>query len=84
MFGGSAFVWVLFLSGALLFFIYLKIGSILRCIFFTATTGALAMGVLWVLSNFLPIGVALTPFSLITSLILGIPGVVGMLLMALI
>jgi len=74
----------LFLVGALLFICYSRTGKMLRCILFTATTGLLALAVLWVLGMFTNIGVGVTPFSLLTSAILGIPGVLGMLVLMLI
>ena len=82
----TASVWfgaALFAMGALLFICYSRTGKMLRCILFTAVSGPIALGALWALGNFADIGVAVTPFSLLTSVILGIPGVVGMLLLML-
>ena len=70
----------LFVIGVLLFICYSRTGKMLRCIAFTAISGPAALGALWLLSSFAQVGVAFTPFSLLTSAILGIPGVVGMLL----
>ena len=74
----------LFALGALLFICYSRTGKMLRCIIFTATTGLLALAALWVLGMFTHIGVSVTPFSLLASAILGIPGVLGMLVLLLI
>ena len=76
------FAAVLFGLGVTLFVCYSRTGKILRCILFTATTGLLALGGLWLLGLFLEIGVAVTPFSLLGAAILGIPGVLGMLVLA--
>jgi len=70
----------LFVVGVVLFVCYSRTGKMLRCILFTAISGPAALGALWLLSSFGQIGVAITPFSLLTSAVLGIPGVVGMLL----
>jgi len=73
----------LFAVGVLLFVCYSRTGKMLRCILFTALTGPPALGFLWLLGNFIDIGVRVTPFSLLTSAVLGIPGVLGMLLLLL-
>jgi len=72
----------LFGLGVALFFCYSRTGKILRCILFTATTGIAALGGIWLLGLFLEIGVAVTPFSLLGAAVLGIPGVLGMLVLA--
>ena len=72
---------VLFALGTALFVCYSRTGKMLRCILFTATTGLLALGGLWLLGNFIEIGVAVTPFSLLGAAVLGIPGVLGMLVL---
>ena len=72
----------LFGLGAALFVCYNRTGKMLRCILFTATTGLLALGGLWLLGLFLDIGVAITPFSLLCAAVLGIPGVLGMLVLS--
>ncbi|MCL2857942.1 MAG: pro-sigmaK processing inhibitor BofA family protein [Oscillospiraceae bacterium] len=71
----------LFGLGVALFVCYSRTGKMLRCIIFTAATGLLALGGLWLLGNFIEIGVAITPFSLLGAAILGIPGVLGMLVL---
>ena len=77
------FGFALFGMGALLFVCYSRTGKMLRCILFTAFTGLLALGAVWVLGNFTDIGVSVTPFSLLTSAIMGIPGVLAMLILML-
>ncbi|MCL2580597.1 MAG: pro-sigmaK processing inhibitor BofA family protein [Oscillospiraceae bacterium] len=81
MTGTAWFGLVLFVLGVILFVSYSRTGKMLRCIAFTAVSGPVALGLLWMLGNFAQIGVALTPVSLLTAAILGIPGVVGMLLL---
>ena len=73
---------VLFGLGAALFVCYSRTGKMLRCILFTATTGLFALGGLWLLGLFIEIGVAVTPFTLLGATVLGIPGVLGMLVLA--
>ena len=75
---------LLFAAGVLLFVCYSRTGKMLRCMAFTALSGLMALGVLWMIGNLTDIGVDVTPFSLLTSAILGIPGVLGMLLLMLI
>ena len=81
MTAASWFGLVLFAIGVLLFICYSRTGKMLRCILFTAASGLASLSLLWMMGNFVEIGVAVTPFSLLTSAILGIPGVVGMLLL---
>ena len=71
----------LFIIGVVLFVCYSRTGKMLRCMLFTASTGLGALGILWALGKFFTIAVTVTPFSLLTAAILGIPGVVGMLLL---
>ena len=68
-----------FVIGAVLFYIYAKIGKLVRCIFFTAVTGAAALGLLWLTGKVFVIKLTLTPLSLLISVLLGIPGVLFML-----
>ena len=70
--------------GILLFVVYSRMGRLLRCMLFTATTGLASMGLVWLLGKAFVIGVSVTPFSLLTAALLGLPGVLGMLLMQLI
>jgi len=78
------FAAALFTIGVVLFLGYFRTGKPLRCMLFTALTGSGAMGAVLLAGNFFAIGLAPTPFSLLVSVILGIPGVVGMLLLRLI
>jgi len=75
------FAAVLFGLGASLFVCYIRTGKMLRCIFFTAASGVSALGAVWLLGQFIEIGLTLTPFSLLSAAILGIPGVLGMLVL---
>ncbi|MDR2909400.1 MAG: pro-sigmaK processing inhibitor BofA family protein [Oscillospiraceae bacterium] len=75
------FAALLLCAGVILFVCYARTGKMFRCVLFTAFTGALALGVIRILCNFFPIGLAVTPYSLLTSLFLGVPGVLTMLLM---
>ena len=71
----------LFVLGAALFVLYSRTGKMLRCILFTAATGLGALGVVWALDSVIEVGLAVTPFTLLSSAILGIPGVLGMLVL---
>ena len=74
----------LFAVGVLLLVCYSRTGKMLKCIFFTALSGLSALGILWIVGNFIDMSVGITPFSLLVSVVLGVPGVVGMLLFMLI
>lgn len=83
----SAATWFavgLFTIGVLLLIIYMRTGKMLRCILFSAVTGLLALGVVWLIGRFFPLEIAITPYTLVASGVLGIPGVLGLLLLALI
>jgi len=71
----------LFLIGILLFACYSRTGRMLRCMFFTMCTGLPALVILWMARGLLSFPLALTPFSVLASVLLGIPGVVAMLVM---
>ncbi|WRS27143.1 pro-sigmaK processing inhibitor BofA family protein [Oscillospiraceae bacterium MB08-C2-2] len=64
----------LLIAGAALFGYYIKIGRFFRCMLFTAVTGFLALGALWLLGRFVPLALAVTPLTIFTSGLLGIPG----------
>lgn len=74
----------LLVMGVLLLILYSRMGKLLRCMLFTAATGLASMGLIWLLGKAFVIGVSITPFSLLTAVVLGLPGVLGMLLMYLI
>jgi len=78
------FAVALFIVGFILLLGYFRTGKPLRCIFFTALTGCGAMGAVLFAGNFFALGLALTPLTLLVSVILGVPGVVAMLLLRLI
>lgn len=67
--------------GVILFYCYTKTGSLLRCALFTAVTGNLALGALWALSKLIVIPLAATPFTVLISTLLGVPGVLTMLVL---
>lgn len=71
-------------AGIFLFYLYTRSGSLLKCLLFTAFSGVGSLGVVWLLGFFLNLPLTLTPLSLLVSGVLGIPGVVGMLLISLI
>lgn len=68
----------------LLLVCYFRMQKFLKCMFFTAFTGVGALGLVWIIGRFIDMPVGITPFSLLVSGVLGIPGVVGMLLFQLI
>lgn len=71
-------------AGILLLVCYHRAGRLLRCLFFTAITGVGALGALWLAGRFIALPLTITPLTLFVSGILGIPGVVALLLLALI
>lgn len=74
----------LLLAGICLLICYHRTGRLLKCIFFTFVTGIGSLGIVWLLGRYIGVSLAFTPLTLIVSGILGIPGVVGMLLLHLI
>lgn len=83
----SAATWFalcLFAIGVVLLILYTRTGKMIRCILFTAATGLLALAAVWLAGRFFTVGLAVTPYSLLASAVLGIPGVLGMLLLGLI
>ncbi|MCL2034191.1 MAG: pro-sigmaK processing inhibitor BofA family protein [Oscillospiraceae bacterium] len=71
----------LLISGIILLVLYSRSGKLLKCVTFTAVTGFAALFLVTVSSGFTGIQIELTPFSAIASGILGIPGVLGLLLL---
>lgn len=71
------------LIGGTLFWIYRRQGGFFKCLLFTACTGLLALGGLWLLGKVVAVPITLTPLTLLLSAILGVPGVLGMLLLSL-
>lgn len=67
-----------------LFICYARTGKLWRCIFFSAFSGAGALGAVWLLGHFIAVSLALTPLTVLISLLLGLPGVLSMLLFGLI
>ena len=74
----------LLVIGAVLFYIYAKTGKMIRCIFFSGTTGLIALGVVWLLGRLMDFTIEFTPFTITLSALLGIPGVVSILVFRLI
>ena len=84
MYMATALKFALLAVGVLLFIIYSRMGRLLRCMLFTAVTGLASLGLVWLLGKTFVIGVNVTPFSLLTAAILGLPGVLTMLILQLI
>jgi hypothetical protein len=81
----SAWIWLLLLlAAALVFSVYGKTGRFFRCALLGAATGLAALGALWLAGHFFELAVRVTPLTVAVSALLGIPGVVGMLLLVLI
>ena len=70
----------LFAIGAALFYCYSKMGKLLRCVLFSAASGMVALGAVWLISRFTDIAIEYTPFTVLTASLLGIPGVVAMMI----
>lgn len=67
-----------------LFVMYVRSGRLFRSMLFTGLTGMCALGILRLVSQWIAIPLAITPFSIAVSAIMGVPGVAGMLIMQLI
>lgn len=80
----SAIYLTLLLSGITLLVIYSRSGKLLKCVLFTMATGFVALGIVWLISRFTNLNIALTPLSVLISGLLGVPGVLGMLILNLI
>lgn len=81
MMNTAAYLYIaLALTAITLLVLYFRTGHLLRCIFFTMTSGFLALGIVWLLAKFTDIALAVTPFTVTVSAILGIPGVISMLI----
>ena len=71
----------LFVIGVILFCCYSRTGRLLKCMFFTAFTGLPTLLLLWSLGKLVAIPLAVTPLSLLVSVLLGIPGLLTMLIL---
>ena len=71
----------LLISGIILLVLYSRSGKLLKCVTFTVVTGFAALFLVIVSSGFTGIQIELTPFSAFASGILGVPGVLGLLLL---
>jgi len=81
---GSAVIWIaIILAGLILFYFYARTGRFFRCVCTGAAGGLCALGILWSLGHFFDIALAVTPLTLAVSAILGVPGVIGMLVLPL-
>ena len=75
-------IWLaVILGGILLFYFYARTGRFFRCAFTGAITGLSALAALWIAGHFLYIAVSVTPLTVAISVILGVPGVIGMLVL---
>lgn len=84
MSASSAIYLVLLLAGITLLVIYARAGKLFRCAFFTLATGFIALGAVTLAARFTSLDVTFTPLSALVSGLLGVPGVLGMLIMNLI
>jgi CHASE2 domain-containing sensor protein len=75
---GIMYLAIMLIALGLLLF-YSKSGKLLKCVLFTAVTGFVAFGVVLFISRFTAIPVAPTPFAVLVSGVLGVPGVAAML-----
>lgn len=72
------------LAGIVLLVIYTRNGRLIRSVLFTLATGFVAFGAVLLLSKFTGLPISITPLGIIISGLLGIPGVLGMLILNLI
>jgi hypothetical protein len=63
--------------------VYLKSGQFFRSLFLTAASGVIALGIVVLVNMIIPLNITFTPFTIGTSALLGIPGVVSMLVVCL-
>lgn len=77
----NAFGVSLFFVGVFLFVLYSRTGKMLSCIAFTAFSGLAALFLVWAVGSLTGLELTLTPFSLLTAAVVGIPGVVSMLVL---
>ncbi len=78
-------IWVLlFAAGILVWYIDAHSGRLMRCICFHVFSGFLALALLWGAGHFIGVALAATPFSIVGAAIFGVPGVLAMLLAAII
>lgn len=84
MTAASAVYLALLVAGITLLVLYSRSGKLLKCVFFTAFSGFSALGIVLLISKFSGLTIAVTPLSLLASGILGVPGVLGLLVLNLI
>ncbi len=78
----DVWIWAALIAAAvLLYYFYAKMGRFFRGALLGAFTGLFALGVLWVAGHFFELAVKITPFTVAVSALLGVPGVLGLLLL---
>lgn len=77
----SAIYLAVLLAGITLFVIYARIGRLFKCVLFTLVTGFIALGAVMLAANFTSLNMTFTPLSALVSGLLGVPGVIGMLIL---
>lgn len=74
----------LLLIGITLLVIYSRSGRLLKSILFTLATGFIAFAIVLLAARFTDLPISITPLSVMISGLLGVPGVIGMLILNLI
>ncbi len=72
---------IVMLVALALFIFYAKSGRLLKCVLFTAFTGLVAFGVVFTVARIAGLPIAPTPFAMLVSGFLGVPGVIAMLVL---
>ena len=83
----STAAWIytgVFILALILWICYIKIQKFWKCTLFTLFTGLGTLGLVRLAGTLLVIPLAVTPLSILTAAVLGIPGVVLMLVLQLI
>lgn len=70
---------VMLLTGITLLVVYSRGGKLVKSILFTVFSGFSALFIVLILARFMGLNISATPLSLLTSGILGVPGVFFML-----
>jgi len=81
MTAASAVYLALLITGITLLVLYSRSGKLVKCVIFTALTGFIALFLVMAASSFSGIAIELTPLSVLTAGILGVPGVLGLLVL---
>lgn len=81
----ASLIWIyVFIIGTFALLLFNKTNKLIRCMFFSFTSGLGSLIFLWALGHLIEIDMNITPLSTAISAILGIPGVILMLLIKLI